>query len=185
MQISTRYKDYVIDTLLLRRSIHRLGPVFDNPAVVKVRRMLKISSSFLFSNCKRTANDDGKVFHGCERDILWLQRDFGLYVVNCFDTFYAAKALRYPALSLAHLVRMHCNVVLNKKHQLSDWRQRELPKEMINYARSDTHYLLYTYDCIRRDLWKSLGTNAVLCCAMILIEQKSAVSHFTYRKGRS
>eukprot|EP01035_Chromulina_nebulosa_P060341 gene60341-82562_t len=109
MQISTRYKDYVIDTLLLRRSIHRLGPVFDNPAVVKV-------------------------FHGCERDILWLQRDFGLYVVNCFDTFYAAKALRYPALSLAHLVRMHCNVVLNKKHQLSDWRQRELPKEMINYA---------------------------------------------------
>lgn len=39
MQISTRYKDYVIDTLVLRRSIHRLGPVFDNPAVVKVWRM--------------------------------------------------------------------------------------------------------------------------------------------------
>ena len=36
MQISTRKKDYVIDTLTLRRSIHKLGPVFDNPAVVKV-----------------------------------------------------------------------------------------------------------------------------------------------------
>ena len=27
-----------------------------------------------------------KVFHGCDWDMLWLQRDFGLYVVNCFDT---------------------------------------------------------------------------------------------------
>ena len=101
--------------------------------------------------------DCEQVFHGCERDIQWLQRDFGLYVVNCFDTFFAAKALRYPALSLAHLVRVYCAKVLDKKHQLSDWRTRPLSEEMINYARCDTHYLLFTYDCIRRDLWKTLG----------------------------
>jgi len=137
MQISSRAKDYVIDTLALRREMYKLGSIFDDPAVVKV-------------------------MHGCDRDIMWLQRDFGLYVVNCFDTFFAAKALRYPALSLAHLVRMHCGVVLNKKHQLSDWRQRPLPEEMLQYARCDTHYLLTTYDCIRRDLWKSLGRFLVL-----------------------
>ena len=27
-----------------------------------------------------------KVLHGADMDILWLQRDFGLYVVNMFDT---------------------------------------------------------------------------------------------------
>ena len=26
--------------------------------------------------------------HGAESDILWLQRDFGIYVVNLFDTWY-------------------------------------------------------------------------------------------------
>lgn len=35
-----------------------------------------------------------KVLHGSDWDILWLQRDFGLYVVNMFDTGQAARALR-------------------------------------------------------------------------------------------
>ena len=34
-----------------------------------------------------------KVFHGSRNDMLWLQRDFGVYVVNLFDTFFAAKKL--------------------------------------------------------------------------------------------
>jgi exosome complex exonuclease RRP6 len=32
--------------------------------------------------------------------------------------------------------------VIDKKHQLSDWRQRPLPADMLEYARKDTHYLL-------------------------------------------
>jgi exosome complex exonuclease RRP6 len=27
-----------------------------------------------------------KVLHGADMDIVWLQRDFGIYVVNLFDT---------------------------------------------------------------------------------------------------
>ena len=121
-----------MDALALRRRMVELGQVLADPAVVKV-------------------------LHGCDKDILWMQRDFGLYVVNCFDTHVAAKALNYPALSLAHLLKMHCGVTADKKHQLSDWRVRELPAEMLHYAKEDTHYLLYIYDRMRLELWKKLG----------------------------
>ena len=98
-----------------------------------------------------------KVLHGCDRDVLWLQRDCGLYLVNCFDTHVAAKALNYPALSLAHLLKMHCGVNADKKHQLSDWRVRPLSAEMQHYAQEDTRYLLYIFDRIRQELSKKLG----------------------------
>lgn len=78
----------------------------------------------------------------------------GIYVVNCFDTYHAAKLLKYSTLSLAHLLKFYCNVNVNKRYQLADWRQRPLSKEMMFYARSDTHYLLTVYDCIRADIYK-------------------------------
>lgn len=132
VQVSSREQDFVVDALVLRRRMKELGRFFADPAVVKV-------------------------LHGCDKDVLWLQRDLGLYLVNCFDTHVAAKALNYPALSLAHLLKMHCGVSVDKKHQLSDWRVRELPAEMLHYAMEDTHYLLYVYDRMRLELWKKLG----------------------------
>lgn len=35
-----------------------------------------------------------QVFHGANSDIIWLQRDFGLYIVGLFDTYHATKLLR-------------------------------------------------------------------------------------------
>lgn len=43
-------------------------------------------------------------------------------------------------------------VVANKQHQLADWRLRPLPQELIDYARSDTHYLLYIFDKLRNEI---------------------------------
>ena len=83
LQISTRWKDYLVDTLVLWRELPRLSSVLLDPTVVKV-------------------------LHGCDRDVLWLQRDFGLYLFNCFDSHVAAKVLKYPALSLAHLLKVRC-----------------------------------------------------------------------------
>jgi len=58
-----------VDALGLREHIgDALGPVFDNPKKVKV-------------------------LHGADNDIQWLQRDFGLYIVNMFDTGQAARVL--------------------------------------------------------------------------------------------
>ena len=37
-----------------------------------------------------------KVLHGADSDIVWLQRDFGIYVTNLFDTGQAARVLGIP-----------------------------------------------------------------------------------------
>lgn len=127
MQISTRTKDYIVDTIALREELHILNEVFTKPDIVKV-------------------------FHGADSDIEWLQRDLSLYIVNMFDTHQAAKRLGFERLSLAYLLKHFCKIEADKTFQLADWRMRPLPEELIDYARQDTHYLLYIYDNMRNDL---------------------------------
>ena len=40
-------------------------------------------------------------------------------------------------------------VQTDKKYQLADWRVRPLSEELMLYARTDTHYLLYIYDRLK------------------------------------
>lgn len=128
MQISTRNKDWVVDTLKpWREELQVLNEVFTDPNIIKL-------------------------FHGASMDIIWLQRDLGLYVVGMFDTYHAACALNYPKKSLKFLLQKFVNFEADKRYQMADWRVRPLPSGMFDYARSDTHYLLYIYDNIRNEL---------------------------------
>ncbi|CAF4276976.1 unnamed protein product, partial [Adineta steineri] len=102
MQISSRTEDFLIDTIALRDALNTLNNVFTNPNIVKI-------------------------FHGADSDIEWLQKDFGLYVVNMFDTHQAARELNLPAFSLAYLLKSYCDIDANKQFQLADWRIRPLP----------------------------------------------------------
>eukprot|EP00026_Physarum_polycephalum_P000388 Phypoly_transcript_00388.p1 GENE.Phypoly_transcript_00388~~Phypoly_transcript_00388.p1 ORF type:complete len:1653 (+),score=260.29 Phypoly_transcript_00388:53-4960(+) len=125
MQISIPYVDYVIDTIALRQYMHDLSPIFACPNAIVV-------------------------IHG-EDDTLWLQRDFGLYPRNVFNTQRAARELGL-GLSYYACVQHYFNVQLNKDEQTADWRTRPLTEEMLEYARSDTHYLLPMYALMKRDL---------------------------------
>ncbi|KAM0561754.1 hypothetical protein ACHAPJ_002923 [Fusarium lateritium] len=128
MQISTREKDWIVDTLQpWRHKLEVLNEVFTDPNIVKV-------------------------FHGAYMDMVWLQRDLGLYVNGLFDTYFACKQLHYPGKSLAFLLSKFVDFDADKQYQLADWRIRPLPEEMMYYARSDTHYLLYIYDQVRNEL---------------------------------
>ncbi|KKY34439.1 putative exosome complex exonuclease rrp [Diaporthe ampelina] len=128
MQISTREKDWIVDTLRpWRHKLEVLNEVFADPKIVKV-------------------------FHGAFMDIIWLQRDLGLYIVGLFDTYHASSALGYPQRSLAYLLKSFVDFDADKKYQMADWRIRPLPEEMFYYARSDTHFLLYIYDKVRNEL---------------------------------
>ena len=130
IQISTKDgKDFLIDPFPIWDLIHdALAPTFANPNVLKV-------------------------FHGADSDVAWLQRDFGIYVVNLFDTGRAARALRFPSAGFAYLLEHYVEgAKADKSHQLSDWRQRPLPEVMKEYAVMDTHYLLDIYHAMKYDL---------------------------------
>ncbi|KAH9215052.1 ribonuclease H-like domain-containing protein [Leptodontidium sp. 2 PMI_412] len=128
MQISTREKDWIVDTLKpWRQNLQVLNEVFADPKIIKV-------------------------FHGAFMDITWLQRDLGLYVVGLFDTHHASRTLGYAGGSLAFLLKKFINFDADKQYQMADWRIRPLPEEMFFYARADTHFLLYIFDNMRNEL---------------------------------
>ncbi|KAF3923394.1 hypothetical protein ABW21_db0205679 [Orbilia brochopaga] len=127
MQISTRDQDFIIDTLKLRDELEVLNEVFADPKIIKV-------------------------FHGAFMDMIWLQRDLNIYVVGLFDTFDAARSLGLAGHSLAFLLKKYIEFDADKSYQLADWRIRPIPQDMLDYARSDTHFLLYVYDNMRNEL---------------------------------
>ncbi|SJM85833.1 related to Exosome complex exonuclease RRP6 [Zygosaccharomyces bailii] len=154
MQISTRQNDYLVDTLALRDELVVLNEVFTNPSIVKV-------------------------FHGAFMDIIWLQRDLGIYVVSLFDTYHASRALGFPRHSLAYLLETLASFKTSKKYQLADWRIRPLTKPLIAYAMADTHFLLNIYDQLRNKL---ITENKL---ASVLFESRNVAKRsFQYAKYR-
>ncbi|KAH8243887.1 hypothetical protein KR032_011130, partial [Drosophila birchii] len=127
VQMSTRSRDYIFDTLTLRDEMHMLNLVLTDPKKLKI-------------------------LHGADLDIEWLQRDLSLYIVNMFDTHRAAKALNMARLSLAFLLKHYLDLDVDKSLQLADWRMRPLPQQLIDYARQDTHFLIYVYERMTNDL---------------------------------
>ncbi|XP_017057499.1 exosome component 10 [Drosophila ficusphila] len=127
VQMSTRSKDYIFDTLKLREEMHILNLVLTDPKKLKI-------------------------LHGADLDIEWLQRDLSLYIVNMFDTHRAAKALNIARLSLAFLLKYYLDLDVDKSLQLADWRMRPLPQQLVDYARQDTHFLIYVYERMTNDL---------------------------------
>ncbi|CAJ1949556.1 unnamed protein product [Cylindrotheca closterium] len=128
IQITFNKENYLIDPFPIWKHISEaLGPILANPKIVKV-------------------------LHGADSDVQWLQRDFGIYIVNLFDTGRAARALHMQSAGYAHLLHHYVGIVADKSHQLSDWRQRPLPKAMKEYAIMDTHFLLDIYHQLKYDL---------------------------------
>ncbi|CAD6576122.1 MAG: exosome nuclease subunit [Cyphobasidiales sp. Tagirdzhanova-0007] len=128
-QLSTPQDDFIIDLLVpgIRTSLYLLNEVFATPQIVKL-------------------------LHGSDMDIIWLQRDFGIYVVNLFDTYQASRVLnRKTGHSLASLLLEHTLYLPDKRYQMADWRIRPLPAEMMEYARSDTHFLIHIYQRLLHD----------------------------------
>lgn len=155
MQLSTRERDFLVDTMALRHCLQGMNRVTTDPCVVKV-------------------------LHGCDSDVVWLQRDFGIYLVNVFDTGQAARLLAFPSFGLAYLLQKFAGVVANKAYQTADWRVRPLSPDMLRYAREDTHYLLGVYDYVKNEL---IATSANKLPIVVRDPSRSSSDMFTVQEA--
>jgi ribonuclease D len=186
IQISTREKDYLVDTLALQ-SLEPLGDIFAHSAIQKV-------------------------FHAGDYDLTCLKRDYAFTFANYFDTSVAAAAVGEENLGLSTLLAKYFGFSVDKKFQRADWGKRPLDPEMLCYAQSDSHFLLplrdrllprlkstrrlslVLEDCAalaqqtppmknhREDVWRVKGTNGMKPRALSLLQQLNHLREELARK---
>lgn len=135
------YKDFIVDPLapgVWDAILTYLGPIFSDPNIVKIG-------------------------HGIGgMDISSLHRDFGILVVNAFDTYEASTVLsgRKKGMGLASLCHHYAlpdwehYKDLKNTYQCSDWRKRPLDSSALEYGRYDIRYLGTLRKLLMRDLAK-------------------------------
>ena len=133
IQFSTEERDYVLDPLALD-DLQPLGPIFSNPSIEKI-------------------------FHASEYDIICLRRDYGFSFAHIFDTMQAGRILGRKQAGLDRLLDEKFGVKMNKRFQKADWAMRPLTRDLLMYARLDTHYLIPLRDMLQaeleaQDLWQ-------------------------------
>jgi ribonuclease D len=126
LQFSTPSANYLLDPLAVR-DLSPLCPFFADPSI-------------------------RKVFHGADYDVRSLYRDFGIDIVNLFDTMIACQFLGEKEWGLAAALRKRFGVELDKQYQTADWSQRPLPAGMLGYAVLDTAHLIAFYEQVAREL---------------------------------
>lgn len=118
--------DYVVDPLS-GIDLARLGEILGDPA--------------------RT-----KILHGADYDLRILSRDYGFTINHLVDTMICAQLLGYEGMGLAALLKRHFGLELDKSHQKADWGRRPLSREMLEYAATDTRYLIRLAAILREEL---------------------------------
>jgi ribonuclease D len=126
VQFSTPETDYLVDPLALA-DLDPLAPIFANPRIEKV-------------------------FHAAEYDVICLRRDFGFSFANIFDTMQAERILGFERVGLDAALEKYFNVIVDKRFQKADWGARPLARDLLEYARFDTRYLIPLRDALQREL---------------------------------
>jgi len=135
IQIASRHKIYIIDTIFL----HDLAPLRDVLADVSIK----------------------KVLHAADNDIRSLDRHCGLYIHNLFDTSIAARFTGSSRLGLAAITEDLLGITINKSKRLqrADWGRRPLSTEALEYAATDVRHLIAMREILDQRL-QTLGRAA-------------------------
>ena len=132
IQIATRYRVYIIDTIVLKE----------------------------LDSLKEVLGDDStkKVVHGADYDIRSLDRHCGFHIRNLYDTNIAARFAGMTRVSLAALIEDLLGVTIpkSKRLQRADWGHRPLSTKALDYAATDVSYLLALQETLNQRL-QTLG----------------------------
>src|SRR5690606_13689065 len=94
-----------------------------------------------------------KIFHSCSEDLLVFFSFLGILPGPIFDTQIATALLNEGVgLSYQNLVKLRFDVDLPKGETRSDWLQRPLTQEQLDYAALDVAYLYETWQAQRQAL---------------------------------
>lgn len=126
LQFSSHKEDAVVDPLAVE-DLAPLAALFGNP-------------------------DIEKIFHAAEYDLIVLNRDYGFPVANIFDTMIAARTLGRKKVGLGNLLEEELGIKVEKKFQRADWGERPLRRELLEYARMDTHHLIELRNRLKAEL---------------------------------
>lgn len=126
IQFSTPETDYLLDPFALP-DLESLAPIFANPRIEKI-------------------------FHAAEYDLICMRRDFGFIFANIFDTMQAERILGYDKVGLDSALEKYFGVTVNKRFQKADWGERPLARDLLEYARFDTRYLIPLRDLLKAEL---------------------------------
>ena len=128
LQVATRSKVYLIDTVAVE-DMKPIGKVLADDTVVKV-------------------------IQGADYDIRCLDREWGFRVRNLYDTSIAARFMGMKEIGLSALADFLLGVRVPKdsRFQKSDWSNRPLSREAVNYAATDVWYLLSIQKALKSKL---------------------------------
>ncbi len=132
--------------------------------------LLKFEKNFIRKNFEKILNNEKieKIIHASENDIEWIYEDYGIFVKNIFDTqevfMHIEDSSKRVGLNflLNHYFKLNFEKQTKKYFQTSNWKQRPLLKEQLDYAALDTLYLID----IREKIYQNLKEK------MTLIKQK-------------
>lgn len=125
--LSTDNKDYVIDPFRMYAYLYRINAFTANPNI-------------------------RKIFFDAPDQILHLQRDFSVYVVNCFDVAVAARLLNHGMeISLPSLVSDLASKTISGKTE-DEWLARPLQTCFLESVREETHFLPFIARCLYNQL---------------------------------
>lgn len=144
-----------IDTEFMRRKTLypeiALIQIYDgvNLGVIDPTQALEFDALFeLFKDVRIT-----KVIHSPSEDIEVFQRFAGFVPEPLFDTQFALLLLgQGNCVGFANMVKNLLDVEIDKSESRTNWLQRPLTQEQLDYAASDVYYLLPCYDIIKKQI---------------------------------
>ena len=91
-----------------------------------------------------------KVLHSAENDIRVLDREWGINIINLYDTSIGAKFLGADRLGLSNIMDqfLQLKIEKDKKVQRSDWGIRPLSEKALDYAALDVLHLVRLMDAL-------------------------------------
>ncbi|WP_345802582.1 ribonuclease D [Microbacterium sp. AZCO] len=104
-----------------------------------------------FSALQAAIGDAEWVFHAASQDLPSL-RELDLVPSSIFDTELASRLLGRERVGLGAVVEETLGISLAKAHSASDWSQRPLPQDWLEYAALDVEHLVDVRDVLAGEL---------------------------------